>query len=119
MITDELKRLVKNEAELLKKYATDEELLRLNIDKLSPCNGFRCIYGQMTGDCYTRRATELLNLCTKPYSQEVGQYVEAEDDLFGKHSRDFSPIELYISLDGARNKELISYLKDETNTLEI
>lgn len=119
MITDELKRLVKNEAELLKKYATDEELLRLDFDKLSPHDPQLCIYGQMTGDCYRGRATKLLNLCTKPYSYRVGEYVESEDNSFEKFVRDFSPIELYISLDGARNKELISYLKDETNTLEI
>src|SRR5690606_22686038 len=117
MITDELKRLVKNEAELLKKYATDEEILRLSFDGLDPMRGNKCIYGQMAGDCYSRRAIELLNLCAKPYSQRLGGYVESGDDLFEKYYRAFSPIELYISLDGARNKELISYLKDETNTL--
>ena len=41
--------------------ATDEELYKLDEDWLDAGDGERCIYGQMTGDCDSDRAKELMS----------------------------------------------------------
>ena len=55
------------EAIALKKNATPEEIGRLDFDTLRPENKERCIYGQMTGDCDSLRAIDLISLCAKRF----------------------------------------------------
>lgn len=126
MITEELKTLVLQEANNLKKYATPEELQSLDFEILYPSKPGLCIYGQMIGDCASPRAIELLNLCTKPYSEDLDvietptqQYFPARSGGFGSDYAPFSPIEFYICQHGAKNAELIAYLKGETTNLEL
>lgn len=54
---------VKHEIDMIKKLATEEEKENLDIEELSPINAERCIYGQMTGDCRSHRANELISSC--------------------------------------------------------
>lgn len=67
MITQKLKELVVDEALKLRKYATKEEKERLDFETMI-CTETGCIYGQMTGNCYSERALLLKSKCAKPYS---------------------------------------------------
>lgn len=78
-----------------------------------------CIYGQMTGDCRSKRSLELLNKCTVPYSGSlVWLNKNVKDDFKGYYSG-YSPIEFYICQRGAKNKTLIDFLKGNRETLTI
>ncbi len=122
-IGEALKKLVISEAQALKVNATREELDILDfyyLDVISPKN---CIYGRMTGDCYSPRATELLSACAVPYSGDLERLERTSIQRFNPTNRErsivFSPIEYYITCDKAKNKELIDFLKGKTDTLEL
>lgn len=117
---EELKKQVIIEATNLKKYATREELNRLIFDKLNPIDNSNCIYGQITGDCYNSRASDLIKKCTSVYydNMYIGSVVHSIDEV-GYGERNCSPIELYITLNGAKNKTLIDFLKGEIDSLTI
>lgn len=131
---------VSSEASLLKNYATEEEVAKLDFDRLRFDNRRSCIYGQMTGDCRSIRAQILLASCCKRFV--------ANSDLLIPHPSNWNPdkrpsfnkikefvngttqdrpdtviylssIETYIALKGAKPKELIDYLKGTTDTLTL
>lgn len=142
-----LQELVKREAKNLRKFAISKELQKLEIDELNSTDGTQCIYGQMTGDCFSARASELIEqCCERVYSSnktirgEIDNNV-ANSPLNGKpkdRSSYFSPIEVFIAnnsikdtddwhdekfilgytaADNENNKRLVKYLKGETNRL--
>ncbi len=120
----ELFLLVKQEAENLKVHATQEELSNLSFDKLGPLNADACVYGLMTGCCYSTRATELINLCCeRVISDDSGvssSRVLNRSPKTSIRTSYWSPIEVYIAQEGqliSNNKSLISFLKSETDTL--
>ncbi len=115
MITKKLKKLVIEEAILLKQHARIDELEALNFNKLYPNRRKSCIYGQMTGDCHSNRAIDLLNLCTKPYISET--FMPENRKFTYNIFRAFSPIEHYIDENDAKNDILISFLKGEIGEL--
>ncbi|MDL5046504.1 hypothetical protein QQ054_10715 [Oscillatoria amoena NRMC-F 0135] len=123
MITEQLKALVRQEADNLKKYATTEELSRLDFEELTPADPNFCIYGQMTGYCRGNRAMELLSLSSLPYSDRLSEYKPTTANGYIKLAptglNAFSPIEFYICQPGANNSKLIAYLKGETDNLEL
>jgi hypothetical protein len=109
-------KLVADEAEKLKTHATQRELKNLHFEMLNGGIVDSCIYGQMTGHCYSQRAIELLNLCTIPYSDKLDYKVKPYNDKFTtERTRPFSAIEYFISMkyDNAEmnNEILIDYLK--------
>jgi len=55
--------LVREEAKNLLKFSTREERANLNFEEFSPENSFECIYGQMTGNCFSPRAEQLIKQC--------------------------------------------------------
>lgn len=60
--------LVIQEAKNLRKLATREEKDQLNLVTLNPRNEWKCIYGQMTGSCFSDRAEELIvKSCQRVY----------------------------------------------------
>jgi hypothetical protein len=138
---DQLKEDVTKEAEALRVHATKDELSLLNIDELKPSNIARCIYGQMTGNCYSLRAATLINKCCVRFFRS-----EMMPTLFSHHTNmeniqkgvngstvrgfikersevsstaHFSAVEAYILLPEAKNANLIAYLKGETYNLEL
>ena len=128
MIAEELKQLGKEEAKKLKQHATKEELQNLSFSLLDPATSDNCIYGMMTGNCFNERATQLLNMCAKPYANDI--FLDEETDTFTPAARQsmvftskgrkvFSPIEVYIMQRKAKQRNLIDYLKGETDTLEL
>jgi hypothetical protein len=134
----QLKEDVRKEAEALKIHATKEERERLDFSNLRPANGKHCIYGQMTGNCYSLRAAELIKISTPVYVNKIHEVSDngifgiklldiAEQDPFfiknrtnnsGMGSR-YSAIEAYILLPEANNAGLIAFLRGETENLEL
>ncbi len=122
MIDDKLITLVRAEAEALRINATRGERMKLDIKGLQPEVSTGCIYGQMTvGGCYSPRAIELLKLCGIPYSSFISYFLPTEKTFDRDHGvlRAFSAIEFYINQVGAKSKELIKYLREESKTLDI
>lgn len=126
-MNSELKKLVKDEADKLKQFATADELVKLDFDQLSPRDMTRCIYGQIAGVCFNERAVELLNKCAKPLIDDYGDYFDGIDlrlterpERFDNHDeRWFSPIEVYITQREANNENLIQYLRGEVEDLDL
>lgn len=136
---EDLKADVKKEAEALRVHATKEERERLDISILRPENMSRCIYGQMTGNCFNPRAATLIDKCAVKYFRDgvigvlelhgferIHDYVNGStvEDFITSRTRmrgavHFSAIEAYILLPEARNANLIAYLRGETETLDL
>lgn len=139
---------VKAEATALKETATKEELAKLRAHFLNPFQYDQCVYGLMTGSCYSGRASELIfNCCPRYFKNEVdgreaitsldtggasraiefvnGSQIPGVSNSFefDKHreriSAHFSSIEMYIATEGAKIPELIAFLKDETKILSL
>jgi hypothetical protein len=128
---EEMKKLATEEAINLKQHATKLELESLCFEELDPMDETRCIYGQMTGDCYNERAVELIvNCCPRVYkaSTRFGG-IDPEADLNGapvqsknRCTEYHSAIEMLIVKENGgqdAQKKLIAFLKDETQTLEL
>jgi hypothetical protein len=119
-----MQNLVKEEAKNLKKHATKEELDNLNIEYLDSEDYEKCVYGQLTGDCFSERAEYLiLNSCERVYESD---YTISKSKINGKPLKDrrtkyWSPIEVFIAQNinntNGNNKILIDYLKDKRKTL--
>jgi len=85
----QLIKLANKEAINLKKYATKKELANLNFDKLDPNERKECVYGQLTGECNSKRATKLIKKCaTKVLFPREAKH---DFDSFGN-----TPMETYV-----------------------
>ena len=116
MITQELKQLVVNEALALREHATKEEIGRLDFSKINPDHQELCIYGQMTGNCFSDRSTELLKNCAIPYSGNVYHFDKPAiptkfNRKLWKENFSYSSIEFYITQPGAKIEDLIKLIK--------
>lgn len=112
MIDQKLKKLVVKEVLNLRKYATKKEIEKLDLNTLNPEKSNFCIYGQMTGSCFSERAYTLLNKCTEPYSTYLSiMDNKSTEKKFYDSSRDWSPLEFYIFQPGANIKLLIKLIK--------
>ena len=122
-----LSKLAKKEARELKKKATREELDQLDFRSLGPASASRCIYGQMTGDCFSDRASRLIHQCAERV-YDVREKGMAHAALNGKPKEDrqmfryYSPIEIFIhnmqNRENGNNEILVDYLKGKTKTLK-
>lgn len=136
MKRSELCELVLLEADNIRKNCTDGEISRLDIGLLSPLISDKCIYGLMTGSCENRRTMELVkdlpshfervyevddNDNEDEWTEEIllNSTVKFETNLNETMKIVFSPIEVYITLSGSDNKNLIDYIKGISNTLDI
>lgn len=132
MIGKSLVNAVHKEAAKLFKNATQEEKDRLDFEGLDPNMGRRCVYGQMTGYCYSSRATKLITACASLVLR-VGENELPNVSCALRHENKknlqkrngdlgyyiFSPIEVYTAQDGADNAQLIAYLKGECDILDL
>lgn len=136
---EQLKDDVRKEAEALRIHATREERERIIFNRLNPENINKCIYGQMTGDCYSERACVLIKKCACRYIKDsalteiqsegftrIAEKVNGRrvKNLYENRNQTFDPIhysaiEAYILLPEANNANLIAYLREETETLEL
>lgn len=100
-----LRRNAVKELKNIKKHATGEELGRLltMLDKLNPLNGFLCIYGLLTGNCYSERTEELIILCSiKSYINNLKTSILDVKPVFllkedAISNRKFSCLEYFIT----------------------
>ena len=128
-----LDELVIEEATLLKKHATRQELNNLDYDNLDGSYKYSCIYGQITGNCTNKRANQLIYKCAKRI------YLSDEEDTFGgklngapeKITNDsnrlfyyVSPIEKFLymykkhtDLQSTKVRKLVKFLKGEIDQL--
>jgi len=128
------------EIKSLKKHATREELERLDFEAFSYSFVTDCIYGQMTGNCKSYRAKDLMDKsCVRVMSLPDGcgdiedkTFAEVNNEHFinGDYNKQtwidegrdwcyLSALEGYICLKNAKTKNIINYLKGETNTLNL
>lgn len=117
-------KLVIDEAKALKKHAMKYEKDRLDFVRLEATSTYRCIYGQMTGWCYSERAVELIEKCAKRvYVAERGVSMTTESHLNGSpktaHRDEYwSPIEVFIGKeDEGANEKLVKFIKGEIKSL--
>lgn len=108
------------EATKLREHIEPMEAMRLNFDVLMPSRTDLCIYGQITGDCFSCRANLLLGKCAVPFSCGLENFWDVEGHEWKRSQFGvsyYSPIEFYIYRTGAKNKVLIQFLKGERETL--
>jgi hypothetical protein len=125
---------VEHEVRSLKENATAEELGRLDFDSLNPSYADRCIYGQMTGNCGSIRARNLmikgctmvapLHITSNRNFTSIRRFIvkSNNDNDWNFRSRTFnyfSALEHYIIFKGSKNAHIISFLKGETKRLRL
>lgn len=128
-----------NEAVALREYATAEEREKLDFTTLDSTDKTRCIYGQMTGDCHSTRALELIQQSTTRYFSGAALSVYASVDRItqfvnGVYVPDFikerksefyahfSAIEVFINLEPIypfQVESLVKYLRGESDDLNV
>lgn len=126
--------LVVKEAKNLRKLTTFEEKQLLNFSTLDGDSKYDCLYGQITGHCFSPRAKELIEAsCEKVYNPGAGDDRLGSATLNGsplgkyrsivRYSSStsyFSPIEVFIfkySHERELLKRLLLYIKGERRTL--
>lgn len=116
-----LNELVLNEAQKLLLYAESEELMNLDADLLNYDDAHLCIYGLLTGSCWSGRAAHLLNLCAVPCTRDLMRIVPAIHAKFerGSDRHVFSAIEHYITLPSSNCDKLVGFLRGEIKELSI
>lgn len=126
-----MQKLVKEEARNLKKFATKEEINKLGVRALDPESKYSCVYGLMTGNCFSERAVELIEKsCKRVYNKGRLNGVEDAKVNGSPKNKDrneygpckyYSPIEVFIyqyeNRENGNNERLIKYLKGEIKTL--
>lgn len=120
-------KLVIEEATALREHATKNEISHLSFENLEPSSKSECIYGQLTGDCYSPRATRLIEQCARRvYKGFHGVNITTKKDLNGSPINKsryeyWSPIEVFIARENddqeKLNAKLISFIKGEIKTL--
>lgn len=113
---------VRAEIKHIKKVATSYELRRLDFLKFNENYGDKCIYGQMTGDCTSWRAKEIM---PKKYFTIIKDSATSKNmksfesqDLSGGGS--FTALEKYLFIsDKATHEHIIDFLKGKVNKLVI
>lgn len=127
---DQLIKLVKEEATKLRIHAIQQEKNNLDFSNLCSRDVNSCIYGQMTGNCFSDRATELLILCAKPFTSHQNFFNPVNKRKFSSKIRNtdeskcdfilYSPIEFFIAQyenQSINNELLIDFIKGKTETL--
>lgn len=116
----------KRELTNIKKNATVDEIQRLieHINILDGLYNDKCIYGLMTGNCHTSRASELITECASIYKikgvdrdgNDEGRFLLPTSRQFVKH-RDrknsatyFSKLELLTMLDKEAVQKLVKQI---------
>lgn len=127
------------EVKSLKENARKKELENLDFENLDPQSFQHCIYGQMTGNCTSLRASQLIVKSCKRFidftnAHEISNLNHVKANVNGRTIRGvrdakgfqktrpyeiqyLSTLETYIIMPWAKNKNLIAYLKGETDDL--
>ena len=99
--TERFKLEVQHEIETIRTKATQEEKSKLNLSTFEPTDAHTCIYGQMTGNCFSSRAHELT---PKSY--------ESVTDGYRTFGTNFTALEKYIFVCPEEDHEsIINFIK--------
>ena len=125
-----MRQLVTEEETKLRENATQDEINNLSFDRLDTQSRVACIYGQLTGNCDSSRARELMNKsCTRVYSrgQKYSISLLQDSKINGPLTEEmgrsyfFSPIEVFIdqprNQKNGNNGQLIDFIKGEIDVL--
>lgn len=108
---------VKVELDAIKKNATQEEIQKLDFTDFNHQKVGRCIYGQMTGYCFSKRANEI----QKKKYKDLGFIIDTsfEGHNFTKGNK-YTALEKYLFMVSPdKHLEIIQYLKGEINEIII
>jgi hypothetical protein len=104
-----------------------EERQKLIAAEVIHWNKHACIYGQLTGNCFNDRATELIKQCAKALFNNNALPLYSPTFLIPLDKKnasrnetaypDFTALELYISMPNAQTSKVVAYLRDETKEL--
>lgn len=123
MENKELYELVIEEATNLKKFATKEELNKLDFNTLAPSSINKCIYGQMFDGCNSLRAIELIKKCCNKVYNSNDELIKPKDIYRAPFKFNcWSPIEKFLYYKENWNynvSNLVQFLKSETETLKL
>lgn len=116
--------LVQNELDTIKAKATKEEIEQLSMSRFDYSKPEKCIYGLMTGNCYSDRAKELYpkqysNIEIHPYNGE--NYFPFKKQSYSKKGDvKFTPLEKYLYMVNApQHEKIIQYLRNEIETIKL
>lgn len=139
---------VTTELKTLLSLSSIEEIERLKIKHFNPFTRFTCIYGLLTGDCESKRAKSLIDVCsrreivmpnselTHPPSLKFLEYSSSyypvkmysgatwleprkNENTINRSYIYLSPLEFYIRIKGAEIGNIMSFLKQRTERLSI
>lgn len=109
-----LKRVIE-EIETIKLKATDKEKSKLDFASFDKSMPALCIYGQMTGDCFSDRAKELF---PKEYANLIPSEAFKQNDF--KKGNNYTYLEKYLFYcEKSEHKIIIDYIKGASNELNI
>lgn len=119
-IDTKLPQLVIDEANKLLQHATLEERLKLNVKIINGSDQVKCIYGMMTGWCFSDRAGELISLCDVQYSVYLLDFLKPSFERpIDSFQRAYTAIEFFIAHKAWKHNApiLVEYLRGERLTL--
>ena len=122
MLKKEFILLVISEIENIKLNATIKEKSKLNISSFNYDNDFRCLYGQMTGSCDSKRAKELtpkifFDAAGNKSSNNREKVIPFSNHNF-KKGNFYTPLEKYLFMVKSNvHENIINYLKGTVNEL--
>jgi hypothetical protein len=109
---------VRAEIENIKLFATKTQIKKLNFDTLNPEHTEKCIYGQMTGDCESPKAHNLIDKCCTKLTVDIDRFVKSTRPV-REFDVNFSFLEAFIYNYTDNNKNIIDYLKGATDKLKL
>ena len=128
-------KLVSEELDTIKKNATSVEIDNLDFDSFEFSDATHCIYGQLTGDCYSSRSREINPKVFKyivnedfdivrnnmHYATEGAVFkIHCLEQLDNNQSQAYTALEKYIFMcDNLKRREIIDYLKGNNSSIKI
>lgn len=110
---------VMEEIKHLKRNATKSEKRRLNFDTFIYSHPLQCIYGQLTGNCSSRRALELYPKTYAIVNLRVGSKDTFEGQSFLK-GIDYTPLEKYLYMvDIHVRRNILEFIKGVSTQLTL
>lgn len=104
---------VSKEIEGIKKHTTKEQKNKLDFLNFHPDSQYRCIYGQMTGDCYSDEAIELIKKIKSPCIYTFRRNSEWGGD------RRLTALESYIYLYPNDTEKIMKYIKGKISSFKL
>lgn len=119
MTREQLAAYAAKEIRALKMHATEDERAKLDFERLDTSSLYSCIYGQMTGDCYSSRALKLIKLCANQRHSFCRLNIDDIRESKPRVYANYTDLEVFIKEFPEHNKEIIAYLRGEIKTLRI